>query len=183
MRSSGRRPNRVEPKQVLINQRLDRIPMPQRRYSANGVSGGSADEIGVRLDDSGLEITGNQLFIDAIAPARNDEYRLIGIGALEYQGLGNLLDLAPNCRRSLFGGTSGLRQDDDSGVETFWISTSVGTVGPSREVCRSRQVLQWHLKMVSVVSIRSCGRDEGQGGPGHQDTSTLLHSAFCKTMR
>jgi hypothetical protein len=177
MRSSGRSPNRVEPKQVLINQRLNRISMPQRRYSANGVSGGRADEIGVRLDDAGLEISGNQLFIDAIAPARNHEYRLVGIGALEYQGLGNLLDLAPNCCRSLFGGTSGLRQNDHSCVETFGFQRLLEQPGGVGKFVGHAKYSEWALEngiscLYQELRTRQRARGEVRGS-GRVDVAPL----------
>ena len=119
MRGSGRRPHWVKGKQALVNERMDRIPMPQRWYSADGKSCGRANEIGIRLDDLRVKVGGNQLLIDAVTPACNNKHRLIGIGALKYQGFGNLLDLATNCRSGIFGGTGRLRQHHDSCINAF----------------------------------------------------------------
>ncbi len=132
VRGSGRRPNWIELKQASINEGLDRIPVPKRWYSADGESRGRTDEIGVCLDDLSAKIGANQSFVDAVASACNDKHRLIGIGALKYQGFRDLPDLATNRRRGILGGASRLRQDDDPCINALgfqYLLDKLGRVG------------------------------------------------------
>jgi hypothetical protein len=91
------------------------------------------------------------LLIDAVTPACNNEHRLIGIGALKYQGFGNLLDLATDCRSSIFRGASGLRQHDDSCINTFGFQYLLDGLGGVRKLFSHAEYSEWVLEASSVV--------------------------------